>query len=117
MHRRPICTITRARSSAGARTARQEGKTLHFLSRANVGARNITDNNYSYFRYTDTDAVFVYINNNAEPRTLDWDHYREFVQGPVTGKEILSGETVTLQDGFSIAPKSAIVVEFSRGDK
>ena len=92
----------------------QEGKTLHFLSRMNVGARNITDNSYSFFRYTDTDAVFVYLNNNSEPRTLDWDHYREFVDGPVTGTEILSGETVTLKNGFSVAPKSAIVVEFKR---
>ena len=92
----------------------QEGKTLHFLSRLNVGARNITDNSYSFFRYTDTDAVFVYLNNNSEPRTLDWDHYREFVEGPVTGTEILSGETVTLKNGFSVAPKSAIVVEFKR---
>ncbi len=92
----------------------QEGKTLHFLSRANVGARNITDNSYAFFRYTDSEAVFVYINNNLEPRTLDWNHYREFVQGPVTGTEILSGETVTLKDGFSVAPKSAIIVAFSR---
>ena len=92
----------------------QEGKTLHFLSRRNEGARNITDNTYSFFRYTDTDAVFVYINNTSEPRTLDWNHYREFVTGPVTGTEVLSGETVTLRDGFSVAPKSALVVEFKR---
>ena len=92
----------------------QEGKTLHFLSRRNEGARNITDNTYSFFRYTDADAVFVYINNTSEPRTLDWNHYREFVTGPVTGTEVLSGETVTLRDGFSVAPKSALVVEFKR---
>ena len=92
----------------------QEGKTLHFLSRRNEGARNITDNTYSFFRYTDTDAVFVYINNTSGPRTLDWNHYREFVTGPVTGTEVLSGETVTLRDGFSVAPKSALVVEFKR---
>ena len=28
--------------------------------------RNITDNTYSYFRYDDRDAVFVYINNTDE---------------------------------------------------
>ena len=94
--------------------AAQEGRTLHFLSRRNEGASNITDNSYSFFRYTDTDAVFVYINNNEEPRTLDWNHYREFVQGPVTGTEVISGEKVTLKDGLSIAPKSALIVEFKR---
>ena len=92
----------------------QEGKTLHFLSRRNEGSRNITDNSYSYFRYTDTDAVFVYINNNEEPRTLDWDHYSEFVSGPVKGTDVLTGEPVTLQNGVSVAPKSALIVEFSR---
>ena len=92
----------------------QEGKTLHFLSRHNEGARNITDNSYSYFRYTDKDAVFVYINNNTEPRTLDWDHYSEFVSGPVTGTDILTGEPITLKNGVSIAPRSALIVEFTR---
>ena len=92
----------------------QDGKTLHFLSRANVGASNITDNTYAFFRYTDTDAVFVYINNTFEPRTLDWNHYREFVQGPVTGLNVMTGETITLQDGVTIPAKSALIVEFSR---
>ena len=93
----------------------QEGETLHFLSRKNVGPLNITDNTYSFFRYTSDDAVFVYINNSLEPRTLDWDHYAEFVSGPVTGTDVLSGEKVTLQNGFSIAPKSALIVEFQPG--
>ena len=92
----------------------QEGKTLHFLSRRNVGPVNITDNSYAFFRYTDTDAVFVYINNNLEPRTLDWNHYREFVEGPVTGTDVVTGEKVTLRDGLSIGPKEALIVEFKR---
>jgi len=58
--------------------------------------------------------VFVYINNTAEPRTLDWNHYREFVEGPVKGTDILTGEEMTLQDGVSILPKSALIVEFPR---
>ncbi|MBR5671770.1 MAG: cyclomaltodextrinase N-terminal domain-containing protein [Bacteroidales bacterium] len=92
----------------------QDGKTLHFLSRANVGASNITDNTYAFFRYTDTDAVFVYINNTFEPRALDWNHYREFVEGPVTGVNVITGEATTLQDGLTVPAKSALVVEFSR---
>ena len=92
----------------------QEGKTLHFLSRHNEGARNITDNTYSFFRYLPEEAVFVYINNCNEPRTLDWSHYREFVDGPVTGRDVVSGEKVTLQDGLTIGPKEALIVEFER---
>ena len=92
----------------------QEGKTIHFLSRRNEGDRNITDNSYAYFRYTDDEAVFVYINNTFEDRTLDWGHYAEFVQGPVTGRNVITGEEVVLQDGVKVGPKSALVVEFSR---
>ena len=92
----------------------QSGKTLHFLSRKNEGSRNITDNSYSFFRYTDNQAVFVYINNNEEPRVLDWNHYREFVQGPVTGTDVLTGDKVVLKDGLSIGPKTALIVEFDR---
>ena len=92
----------------------QEGKTLHFLSRKNVGPVNITDNTYAFFRYTEEDAIFVFINNTAEPRTLDWSHYAEFVSGPVEGRDVLSGEKMTLQDGVSVLPKSALIVEFKR---
>ena len=92
----------------------QDGKTLQFLSRHNEYDRNITDNSYAFFRYTDDDAVFVYINNTFEERALDWNHYREFVAGPVEGRNVLTGENITLQDGVTVAPKSALIVEFAR---
>ena len=90
------------------------GKTLHFLSRHNEGRRNITDNTYAFFRYTSRDAVFVYINNTSEERRLDWNHYREFVQGPVAGWDVFSNRDVVLHDGLVIAPKSALIVPFKR---
>ena len=90
------------------------GRTLHFLSRKNVEDKNVTDNTYSYFRYDDTDAVFVFINNTDEERTLDWSHYDEFVAGPVTGRDVVTGEPVTLADGLPIDSRSALIVEFKR---
>ena len=93
------------------------GKTLHFLSRKNVDAVNYTDNTYAYFRYDDTDAVFVYINNTDEDRALDWAHYDEFVSGPVNGRDVISGEQVTLSDGLVVEPRSALIVEFKRDAK
>ena len=92
----------------------QEGKTLQFLSRHNEYDRNITDNSYAFFRYTDDDAVFVYINNTFETRALDWNHYREFVSGPVEGVNVLTGENITLQEGVTVPAKSALIVEFAR---
>ena len=56
----------------------------------------------------------MYINNTFEPRSLDWNHYREFVSGPVQGRNVLTGEATVLQDGVTVAPKSALVVEFNR---
>ena len=92
----------------------QHGQTLHFLHRKNTGAVNITDNAYSYFRYTPTQAVFVYINNNSEPRALDWSHYSEFVDHQVTAKDVVSGQPVILRDGLEIPAHSALIAEFVR---
>ena len=50
----------------------------------------------------------------GEERSLDWDHYREFVSGPVQGRNVLTGEPAVLQDGVTIAPRSALIVEFNR---
>jgi len=90
------------------------GKTLHFLSRHNEYNRNITENTYGYFRYNDTDAVYVFINNESAERNVPWSHYAEFVSGPVTGRDVVTGETITLSDEVKVAPKSALVVEFKR---
>ena len=79
-----------------------------------MDAVNYTDNTYAFFRYDDKDAVFVYINNTDEVRNLDWSHYDEFVSGPVTGRDVLSGESVTLADGLAVEPRTALIVEFKR---
>ena len=92
----------------------QHGETLHFIHRKNVGANNITDNAYSYFRYTDTNAVFVYINNNPEPRYLDWSHYSEFASGAQTARDVITGKPVVLRDGLEIPARSALIAEFTR---
>ena len=81
----------------------QHGKTKHFISR---------DNTYAYFRYTDNEAVFVFVNNNPEPRTLNWADYAE-----ITGSLKGIGRVVT--DGSAFKPencvingKSSLIVEF-----
>ena len=79
------------------------GKTLHFLSR---------DNTYAYFRYTDSEAVFVYLNNNTEPRQIPWNDYSEI--SSTLGKDVrdvLSGNKVD-PSSMTAAPKSAIILEF-----
>ena len=90
------------------------GSTIHYLSRRNEGARNITDNTYAYYRYDDSDAVFVYINNATSERKLDWTRYSGFLSGASEGTDVLTGESVTLSDATVVPAKTALVVEFKR---
>ena len=79
------------------------GATKHFISR---------DNTYAYFRYTDSEAVFVYVNNNPSERALPWDSYAEMmphIKGK--GHNVLTGEEF-IPDGMTVPGKTSIVIEF-----
>ena len=80
------------------------GKTLHFIDR---------DNTYAYFRYNDTDVVFVYINNSASERTVPWGRYAEISESLSEGRDVITGEKVVM-DNIKVKPMSVLIVEFSR---
>lgn len=81
------------------------GKTLHFATR---------DNTYAYFRYDDTDAVFVYINNSRGAKTIPWANYAEFVGEKIEGVNVLTGESVVVDASTKVAARDALIVEFKR---
>lgn len=81
------------------------GRTLHFASR---------DNTYAYFRYDDSDAVFVFLNNSRGRKTIPWTHYAEISGTLSDGRNVLSGEAITLSDTTTVAPRTALIVEFRR---
>ena len=81
------------------------GKTTHFITR---------DNTYGYFRYNDDEVVFVYINNSSEPKNIPWSYYDEITACLTTGRNVITGEVVTLSDDTVVAPEQALVVEFSK---
>ena len=81
------------------------GRTMHFLSR---------DNTYAYFRYDDTDAVFVFINNSRGSKQVPWAHYAEITAGLGEGREILTGKAVQVGDATAVGPRQALIVEFER---
>ena len=81
------------------------GRTLHFMTR---------DNTYAYFRYNEKEVVFVYINNSQEPKHLPWSYYKEITEGLTTGRNVITGDTVTLSGDTIVAPEQALVVEFAR---
>lgn len=80
------------------------GRTMHFIDR---------DNTYAYFRYNDTDVVFVYINNTDAEREIPWSRYAEIAAELKEGRDVITGEVVRMQ-GKKVAPMSALVVEFKR---
>ena len=82
------------------------GRTLHFITR---------DNTYAFFRYNDSKAVFVFINNSEEEKTIPWSYYSEISEGLKEGIDVLTGATVTIDDSTKVAPETALVVEFQRG--
>lgn len=81
------------------------GKTLHFADRGNT---------YAYFRYDDTDAVFVYINNSRGKKQVPWSHYAEITTSLSEGRNVLTGEPVEMSEGVTVGPREALIVEFKR---
>ena len=87
------------------KTVLHDGKTLHFVGR---------DNTYAYFRYNDSEAVFVYINNSRGKKTIPWDHYAEFVPATISGRDVISGEEIELSSRTIVGSRQALIVEFQR---
>ena len=81
------------------------GRTLHFLTR---------DNTYAYFRYDDTDAVLVYINNSRGAKSIPWSDYAEITDSLCDGRDVLTGESVTVGEPMKVGPRKSMVVEFKR---
>ena len=81
------------------------GRTLHFISR---------DNTYAYFRYDDTDAVFVFINNSRGAKRIPWENYAEITGSLHEGRDVLTGEAVTIDGTTKVGARRSLVVEFKR---
>lgn len=85
----------------------QKGNTLHFLSRDNV---------YAYFRYTEKDVVFTFINNNPYSYTVPWADYSEFsLSLSSMGTDIVSGESIEM-DKAVVPAYSPLVVSLKYND-
>jgi hypothetical protein len=72
------------------------------------------DNTYAYFRYNDTDAVFVYVNNSDQTKTIPWSNYAEIGASLKEGRCVLTEQPVTIDNNTKVAPYSVVVVEYKR---
>ena len=79
------------------------GRTMHFMTR---------DNTYAFFRYNDTEKVFVFVNNSPEEKTIPWSHYAEITSGLGEGVNVVTGEKVTITDSTVVPPSTAIVIDY-----
>ncbi len=85
-----------------------EGKLMHFLSR---------DNTYAYVRYTDKEAVLVYINAASEPRQMPIAQYHELlINYAKQGTDIISGNTIDLNKRITVEPLTAIIVPLAKAE-
>lgn len=82
-----------------------DGKTMHFLGR---------DNTYAFFRYNDTDAVFVFVNNSNSDKAVPWDHYAELAPASVQARNVVTGAAITLDANLSLPANSVLIAEYSR---
>ncbi len=82
------------------------GKTMHFAGR---------DNTYTYFRYTDEGAIFVFINASEQERTIPVAHYTEILSRyNLIGTNVLTGEEVNLSSSLPIDPLTPLVVKLDK---
>ena len=72
------------------------------------------DNTYAYFRYNDTDLVFVFINNSDKEVKLTWSRFAEINAGLGEGCDVVTGDAVTLSDDTVVPANTALVVEYKR---
>ena len=86
-------------------SAVHNGKTMQFLRR---------ENTYAFFRYNDMETVFVFINRTPETVKIPWSYYDEVNAGLDTGVDVITGETVTLDDNTEVAPMTALIVDFRK---
>ncbi len=80
------------------------GKLLQYIPENNV---------YVYFRYNANDRVMVVINNNPEDQTLNLERFAEGLEEATSGKDVISGEQVSLGDRLEVSGKSSMVLELN----
>ncbi len=79
------------------------GKLKHYIPNDGV---------YVYFRYNCEESVMVVINlNDRDSKTVSGGKYAESLQGFTGGTDIIAGKKIEDLDSFTIAPKTAMIIE------
>lgn len=79
-----------------------KGKMKHF--QVNQGV-------YVYERNLDGKSVIVMMNGNSKDIELPIDRYAEVLRGKTSGKDIITGRTVSLNKVVNLGPKEVVIME------
>jgi glycosidase len=79
------------------------GKLKHYIPNDGV---------YVYFRYNREESVMVIINlNDKDGKMVNGEKYAESLKGFTGGTDIISGRKVEDLNSFTVAPKTAMIIE------
>ena len=78
------------------------GKLMHFAPE---------DGMYTYFRYTDDEAVMVVLNKNTSEQHLKTERFNEMLSEYSSGTEIISGREIDDLSEISIPARAAVIIE------
>ncbi|HAH22670.1 MAG TPA: alpha-amlyase [Prolixibacteraceae bacterium] len=81
------------------------GKLKHFAP---------NDGIYVYFRTTETEKVMVVLNKNNEEKTLATDRFSEVIGNCTSGREVISGRTISDLKNLVVPGKSALILELTK---
>lgn len=82
-----------------------KGQTIHFIPEKNT---------YSFFRYTDNEAVFIFLNLSDKAAKINWDRYQECTQGYTKGISILDEKDISIGDKVTVKSKTSLIIEFQK---
>ena len=66
---------------------------------------------YVYFRYNPSGKVMVVLNKNTSEKSLDTSRFNEVMEACTSGKEIISGKTITDLKNLNVPAMSALIIE------
>ena len=69
------------------------------------------DGVYVYFRYNQNGTVMVVLNKNNQEKTIDTSRFNEIMGNCTSGKEIISGITITDMKNLHVPAMSAMIIE------
>ncbi|MFS4416012.1 glycoside hydrolase family 13 protein [Maribacter sp. 2307ULW6-5] len=80
------------------------GKLMHF-------APKNKEELYVYFRYNDNKKVMVVLSKNKKDQDLDLARFREILQGPLSGREVLTGTTLSGARKLKVKAMRPMIIE------